>query len=380
MHLLTGLLLAIQVAPGSPGVASDTPALHVAIGWGVDTVASPNREIFALWRAYLSRHPEAGQKTDLWSAAEQARWPAFDLLRLVYQGFPKLTVVQLAPAAGLDSTWVIRTLVAGVYDSAQDVKPLALYRVYATRESGRWVLANALPRTTRTWKRVTIGPVTFVYPPTHRFDRVDARGSARFVDSLARAFGVPVPAHLTYYVADNVDEIQRAWGLEYFPTGPDTIWGQTIGNAMVVTAGAGERHRHELAHHVLAPLFQAGHGNRLVAEGLATWVGGMQGIFYPKLLPALRRYLAEHPEVTLDSVFENPPQRQGTLDVGYVGAAVLCATVYAAGGVAAVRELAAAGPLAETVLAVAARLVGVSPGDLDGRWRRELGIRRREGA
>jgi len=375
MHpLVPALLVALRPPAGPIAVPADTPAVHVAIGWGVDTVASPNREIFALWRAYLSAHPEANRKTELWSAAEQARWPAFDLLRLVYQGFPKITVVQLAPAAGLDSTWVIRTLVAGVYDSTQDIKPLALFRVYATRESGRWVLANALPRTTRTWKHETIAHVTFVYPRTHRFDRAAARGSARFVDSLARAFGVPVPAHLTYYVADNVDEIQRAWGLEYFPTAEDTIWGQTVGNAIVLTAGAGERHRHELAHHVLVSLFKSGHANRLVAEGLATWVGGMEGIFYPKLLPAIRRYLEAHPEVTLDSVLQNPPQRQGTLDVGYVGAAALCALVHAAGGVPAVRQLASAGPSADSVIAVAARLVGVAPGGLDARWRRTLGV------
>ncbi|HKC47181.1 MAG TPA: hypothetical protein VKB63_06225, partial [Gemmatimonadales bacterium] len=89
----------------------------------------------------------------------------------VYQGFPNITVVQLAPAVGLDSTYLIRALVSSIDDSTQAVRPLALFRIYVARESGRWVLANALPRMTREWRRETIGTVTFSYPPTHRFAR-----------------------------------------------------------------------------------------------------------------------------------------------------------------------------------------------------------------
>ena len=86
---------------------------------------------------------------------ERERWPLFDLLNgYVYQGSSNLfTVVHLAPAVGLDSTYLIRTLVSRVSDSGQTVTPLARYRVYATREGGRWVLGNALPRVTRVASR-----------------------------------------------------------------------------------------------------------------------------------------------------------------------------------------------------------------------------------
>jgi len=128
---------------------------------------------------------------------ERERWPLFDLLNgYVYQGSSNLfTVVHLAPAVGLDSTYLIRTLVSRVSDSGQTVTPLARYRVYATREGGRWVLGNALPRVTRAWRHETIGRITFVFPPTHMFDRVRAERSSKFVDSLARAFALsPAPA------------------------------------------------------------------------------------------------------------------------------------------------------------------------------------------
>src|SRR5256886_2996076 len=158
MHVRAScLVLAATLAP----LASVRSQVHgttvrVAGGFGVDTTAGPNREVFELWRTYLSSRPDSVRPTLLWSRSEQDEWPYFDLLRgYVYQGFSKFTVVDLVPAIGLDTTYLIRTLVASVADSSQDVKPLALSRAYLTPEQGRWVLANALPRLTRDRRRET---------------------------------------------------------------------------------------------------------------------------------------------------------------------------------------------------------------------------------
>lgn len=357
-----------QVAPDSG------PSVHVALGFGVDTSRWPNREIFHLWRAYLSGRPDSVHPSPYWSRAEQDAYPDFDLLRgAVYQGFRKITIVELAPSPGLDSMYVIRTLIAGVYDSTNDVKPLALFRVYAGREGGRWVLANALPRLTRDWHRTTIRHVTFVYPPTHRFNHTRARGSATFVDSLAAVLGLPVPASIGYYVTDDLTDIFRAIGLDFFPTGPDTAGGRANALDKLVFVGSstdGEGNRHELAHIVVAPL--VGRAHWLVYEGLATWAGGSAGLAFPDLLPGLQRYVQGHPEITLDSVMTNPPARRGTLDVGYDGFAVLCDMVYAKGGVAALRELGNAGNSSSDALGAAARLLAIPRAHLDSVWRHKV--------
>jgi len=374
MRLTVSLLFAAAWTPVAPIHAqrADT-TVRVAVGFGVDTGSIPNQEIFALWRTYLSSRPGCLQPAPLWSPSEQARWPVVDLLcSYVYQGFTRFTVVDLAPAIGLDSTYLIRTLVGRVSDPGQDLQPLALYRVYATREGGRWVLANALPRVTRRWNHETIGRVTFVYPPTRRFVRARAQATAVFVDSLARAFQVPPPPTIGYYFTDDLIETLGAAGLEFFPLGGDTVGGRSNAPDHLVFIGSssnGEGYRHELAHVILWPFLAPLQAAGLVQEGLMTWPGGSAGLDFRDLMPGLKLYLDAHPDLTLERVVTDPPPRSGSLDVGYDGLAVLCQMVYDVGGLAGVRSLASAGRDPSAVLGTAARLLNVPQARLDRLWR-----------
>ena len=369
------LFLGMAAAGAAAHAQTLESPIRIALGFGVDTARSPEREIFELYRRYLTHRQDTIHPHPDWAAAEQRQWPAFDLLGgFIYQGFSNFTVVQLAPAAGFDSTFLIRTLISSVDDSSGEVRPLALYRVYAVRAAGRWVLANALPRMTRDWRHDTIGSVTFVYPATRAFERPRAAGAARFVDSLAHAFALPVP-QIGYYFTDDLIETFRALGLEFFPLGADTVGGRSITADRLVLVGSssrGEDYRHELAHVVLQPLISRGRTAGLVMEGLMTWAGGSAGLDFEDLLPGLAAYVVAHPGLTLRGIMEAPPPRVGTLDVGYDGVAVLCDMIAGAGGVAAVREWLQSGTAPDSVLGAAARLLHLRAEQLDRAWRRRV--------
>ena len=373
---LSGIVLMLGAGLAQSAAAQlPVDSLRLVVGFGVDTTASPQREILALWRRYLTE-PSDSVRATLWSTQERSTGPYFDLVSpYVYQGFRQFTVVHLGPAADLRQTFVIRTLVTSV-DASQNVRPLALYRVYATNEDGRWVLANALPRTTRDWRRTTFGSVTFVYPATYQFDRQRGRATAAFVDSLALTFNLPKPEQMTYYFTDDFGETLRALGLEFFPYGGDPVGGRS--NVFQRHAYAGvsvnaESYRHELAHIVLAPLIPSGTSS-LVMEGLMTWTGGSVGLEYVDLLPGLAQYLSNHPELTLEGLLKNPPPRAGSLDVGYSGLAVLCKMVFGRAGLSGLRALLSAGRDPGTIVSTAAKALGIPPAHLDSLWRRQCGV------
>lgn len=375
----TLLLCALASAVGTlaQGQASG-PAIRVAVGFGVDTLRAPASEIFSLWRSYLAGRPQCGAADPRWSSSERERWPAVDLLcPFVYQGFTRYTVVQLAPAIGLDSTFVLRTLVASLSDSTRDVQPLALYRTYAVREGGRWVLGNALPRLTRRWNHETIRRMTFVYPPGRAFDRRRAQATAVFVDSLARAFEIEPPAHMEYYFTDDLSETLGAAGLEFFPLGQDTVGGRSNAPNRLVFIGSsrnGEDYRHEVAHVVLWPFLATLRAHGLLVEGLMTWTGGSAGLSFMELMPALQGYLEENPTATLEAILNAPPPRQGSLDVGYDSFAVLSGMVYEAAGLPGLRKLFSAGREPRAILDTAAQLVKVEPSGLDEAWRARVRV------
>jgi hypothetical protein len=161
-------------------------------------------------------------------------------------------------------------------------------------------------------------------------------------------------------------------GLDYFPLGSDTIGGRANPADALVFIGTptnGEAYRHEIAHIVLAPLLARARAPGLVVEGLMTWTGGSAGLSFGQLLPGLRRYVQTHPDLTLEGVMADPPQREGTLDVGYDGLAALVAMVHEKGGVSAVRALVTSGSQPAEVLGAAATLLGGPPDSLDQAWR-----------
>ena len=76
----SALLLVSLVALQAQAQAPADSSLRLDIGWGVDTLGTPNRTIFRLWKAYLADRPDSVRPNPYWSEAEQAEWPEVDLL------------------------------------------------------------------------------------------------------------------------------------------------------------------------------------------------------------------------------------------------------------------------------------------------------------
>ena len=366
----------LLLAATATGSAQEPP--RVTPGWGVDTAATGWSElawhhdvpgIYRAWREFLRATPGTPGADTLWSASERRAWPAYDLTSAAaHQGFPA-TVLDIRPAApGQGDSFVVQTLFANAVEPEYDVKPVALTRVYAVRENGRWVFANALPRLTAGWHRVRLGPITYVFSPLHRFDGARAEDALHFADSLATAFGLLRIEPMTYYVADSPAELLRIIGVEW------TLGGQGYGYAMranrlLLTGdpGFGEENRHELTHYVLSPLVKWGRTHPLVSEGVASWLGGTMGRPYPVMMREYAAFLRANPQITLDSVMEAAP------DLGVrPGGAMLALMVFERGGVPAVKALFDGGSSDVALRQSVERLLGIPWARVQTTWRERV--------
>ena len=135
-----------------------------------------------VWNEYLSSKngqfaANAGTPSPLWSTSEQAQWPMYDLagFYLPDESVPEvLRVTPVDPA--VDSAYQIVTQFWPSSPATRDssTKPVLTMTVYARREGGRWVLANALPFLTETWVRETRGRIAYRVAPTLCFDSTKA--------------------------------------------------------------------------------------------------------------------------------------------------------------------------------------------------------------
>lgn len=264
----------------------------------------------------------------------------FDLAGFYLPDHSVPEVLRITPLdATVDSAYqlVARFWAAGSSPRDSSTEPALTMTVYARREAGRWVLANALPFLTRSWVHERRGRITYRIAPTLRFDASKAARAVAFVDSLALAFGVPAPAQIEYYVTESVDQ-----ALEIIGVVVPERYGAAGGFAKPVNfqvfsgiPALGEDYRHELAHVVLLPLLRGASTSLLASEGVCTWFGGTAGRDFQGSVRHLATLVRDQPQLTLDVIVDSTGVSS---DIRNAAGAVLAQMLNESGGAGAVRE------------------------------------------
>lgn len=321
--------------------------------WTDSTARTPEARVFRIWQEYLRSKSSglaanAGTPSDLWVKDEQAKWPMYDLAGFYVSDDATPEVIAVKPVAGAggrEYEIVTRFLVPDSTATPQPFRTALTISVFATQQGKRWLLANALPRRTRSWRSEKAGQITYFIEPGLSFNRPKADRAVAFVDSLATALEVPRLGALDYYVTATVDGALHAIGVDYPTTfGPGGGFAKPVNRQLFAAVPLwGEEYRHELAHLVVLPLLQqrARTMSIIATEGFATWLGGTAGMELGQAVQGLRAYLSRHPAVALDSALTPGvlPQTQT-----YAAGAVLCDLIFRHGGTSALKQFLVAGP------------------------------------
>lgn len=360
--------------------AAQAPVPSVTVSFGVDTAVVDVGPIVRLVRAYLARPDTSAGSRALWASSNEWDRRHGDLHRQnTYQGFPASIIGVMSAGPG-DSLYLVKVLYATADSATRAVTPLALQRLYAVRAPGTeygWQLSNALPRLTRDWVTRTEGRIRFYYAPGQPENPQRRLRAARFVDSVARLFGVAPPERLDYFVTASPDEYFRALGLDFFPlpSGPGTATG---GNALpresIVLAGdpaQGEAYLHEITHVVLGGFSG---GGPILGEGIAVWLGGSKGRSPREMYRLLAEWQRENPAVTLQALLSGEAGwgvREN--DARYATGALFVEAVYRRNGASGLRALAGLPNETPALLAAMRVHLGLSSTDADAleQWWRE---------
>jgi hypothetical protein len=366
---------------GAGGVGAQEPSPSVSAGFGVDTAITDVHNVVSLIRAYLAKPDSSARSRGLWSTATEFDRRVGDVTAgRANQGFPA-TVVGVIPAMPGDSVYIVRILYASV-DSAGRVAPLALQRLYAIRESGTrygFRLSSAFPRMRMNWEQRSKGPITFWYVPGQSPNVARIDRAVRFVDSVSKLFNVPAPRHLDVIVGTSMDDVERAIGLDFFPepSGP----GQRSGGlnlGYIILSGnpaIGEAYLHEFVHSVLGASLPA--GSALLAEGVATWLGGSRGRTQREMYTLLHTYQQSDLTLTLSGLIRSQFQDSDAdraSNLLYATGSLIADSIYRKEGITGLRRVYQLKGDPDTLIRGISSALGLSTTDtrsLDTWWRTE---------
>jgi hypothetical protein len=338
-------LLGLALLLTQPALAQ----VRLALTARVDTTQAPVRQVFQLVQHYLGAHPDSAYANPYWNAAETAYYVGEHRERpdlaayFVFMGQSaqqvfvtfQPTVLSIEPVG---EKYVARVLLyanqppAWVKDS--NWNPPFLLRYYAARDAaGRWKLENCWANETARWQSFATPWVSFHYPPSQAFDPSEAQRASAFCDSVVTLLHLPAARPFDYYLMSSEEELGRLFNFDYW-LGYNTGLTQKTYNRTFSSRGR-VQHRHEFVH-MLYPEVK----NYFLAEGLATYLGGVDGHTpYRQTLRAVARDLQRHPEVTFEDLYTSKFRYPTNANPRYVAAALVYELVARRLGVGAFRQL-----------------------------------------
>ena len=350
----------IRVLPGRTaglvglfGIGSCWPAqsqVRLKLTARTDTTQAATRGVYQLLTNYLNAHPDSLYANPYWNAAEVAYYVTqhherADLAApFLFQGITarqtfatyQPTVLSIEPAG---AKYVARLLLyaenppAWVRDSQWN--PPVILRYYAAQDAaGQWKLENTWANQLAGWSVFSTRWVRFHYPPSFRLRPTQAAKASAFCDSVVTALHLRAARPFDFYVMNSEEELGQLFNMEYW-LAYNTGFTQKVYNRTLSGRGR-TQHLHEFVHMLYYPVV-----NYFLAEGIATYLGGVDGAtpYRQTLRLVARDLVANHPEVTFKDLYTNKFKYATNSNPRYVAGALVYALVQQKAGAVGFAEL-----------------------------------------
>lgn len=320
---------------------SFSQSLQTTVAAGVNIKDGDRKEVYDLWKNYLSSDPDKIFDTPYWNDVEKKKYKSYDLLKS--EGFLSPSIYALQPnnivlyIREMGDEYLIHSMYYWLNDGV--LNPLAITDVIAKKEGGKFKLYNYLPFYTSNWKSKKIGIIDYYFHSDYVFDEEEAVKADTLLKKLNKLFDLDVK-RVTYYIARDCDEVQRIKGFDYVvgmgKTPNVCAFFDALNNIVYSNSKAGEYHMHELIHVINTKYTDA---NYLLLMGLSVYTNDKNAHLAKSFIYQVSRvqhYLQNNPSLDLTD-FENLPQMQG-LDFNYFVGALIADSILEKGGISLLKE------------------------------------------
>ena len=323
----------------------------------LDTNADRNKkEIFNLWKSYLESVANEDTVLKEWNSIDKQQYVSPDFLSS--EGFlsPGLyglykmgylnKVLEIAPLLEDPARYMIRSMFYAPLEN--DTYILAITRHIAAKEDDEYKLFNWTPYHTRNWIRKTVGRIHYIYYPEFEFDELNAEKANGLIDLFRDKLGTNIPDSITYYIAQNCDEIQKLKGFDYVITMGDNVcnvcgFTDRVNHIIYAERTHGENYQHELTR-LINPSFPNAH--YYIIQGLAEYFNtsdGQLGITRKEIFKIMDQWLKEHPKEDVINEQSEFHTMNNQVAPDYSIGMIICHSLYEKGGYKLLKEALIAG-------------------------------------
>jgi hypothetical protein len=338
----------------------------------VDTSQREVKEVVELYTRYLSSSTDSVYDNPYWNSEEKKRYEDFDFTaKFMYQipsqqllRYYKPTILSVEKEG---NEYVIRTLFSTdkVKGTTSMPNPWCITKVYAAQENGTWKLKNGIHNLTKNWQRKTVGKITFIYPPEHRFNDSLAQEANIFCANLADKFQLSGWQPFDFYIAKDPDQMGALFGFDFYYAGYTTGVGMNS-NRMLFSGMDSEWYPHEFVH----LLVENKPRHKIIDEGFATWNGGAKKLTFDENTKILAAQLNKNNKVTFTDILDKSWGWQ--YNAFYTTGAIICQSIYQQKGLAGITALLNTSVDDSTFMDELCKLYGIPKNELNNYMRKEI--------
>ncbi|WP_417612758.1 hypothetical protein [Owenweeksia hongkongensis] len=253
--------------------------IQVQLSWWTDTTNHPELKPFVnLYTNYINSAPDSIYDNPNWNKREKILYKDFDLSRnsifqgtLTAQAIFSSFIPVLLKIEKKDTVYQLSSLLkakAHLGPQYTSYDPLAIMKYAVVKENGKWKMANILPYETSNWNKYQQDYITFYAPTAGINNKLAIQNSVKFCDSICDHYNLKKSDPFSVYTVNGTHELGQLLGYEYYIYG--NAEGKSI-NSIVLSGNSSPYYPHEFVHQIWPKNDKR---NRLLDEGIATWLGG----------------------------------------------------------------------------------------------------------